>query len=320
MTHAQFRIIAISFFVLLIGAETAMAQFGRLRDRALDAASRRIEQRVEEHIGSKIDAAATKVVDDAFDSVFGSPHKREDFGSDEEYQRATANWRASMFGSMLNVETRDEYRFSIRNHMRFSTIDANGRVTDEGEFTFLIEPGATYSGTFVENSEDQQGSVIMIFDNEYDAMVMFITSDGEKMSMAYGGGGGWIPEGDEQDNDAFEPGEDLPEGTEFESLGTRTIHGVTARGYRFSDDEMEMEMWIADDESQTGRNLGNRNPALQRNYPHAADMLPTSGLPLEMTTLDKATGERFKMESVEFNRNARIRLNRSEYPAVSFGE
>jgi hypothetical protein len=322
MKPQQFKIIAITIIVLLIGAEVALAQFGRLRDRALDAATRRVEQRVEEHIGSKIDAAAEKVVDNAFDSVFGKPHNREDFGSDEEYEQAVSAWRASMFGSMMNVETRDEYRFSIRNHMRFTTTDRNGRVTDEGEFTFLIEPGATYSGTLVENDENNGGSVIMIFDIENGAMVMFITSDGEKMSMAYGGGSGWMDgfDGlDDEDDEPAEFGEDMPDNMQFESLGTRTIHGVTANGYRFSDDEMEMEMWIAEDGSLSGRTLGNRNPALQRNHPNAADMLPTSGLPLEMTSREKSTGETFKMESVDFNRNARIRLSRSEYPPVSFG-
>jgi hypothetical protein len=316
MIQFQFRTIAITIIVLLIGAEVALAQLGRLRDRALDAATRRVEQRVEEHIGSKIDAAATRAVDGAFDSVFGKPHKREDFGSDEDYERATATWRTSMLGSMMNVETRSEYTFSIRNQMRFTTMDANGRVTDEGEFTFLLEPGASYSGTFVENEDDKQGSVIMVFDTEFDAMVMFISSEGEKMSMAYGGGGGggWMASMDEDNDEDADFGEDMG----YESLGTRTIHGITARGYRFSDEEMEMEMWIADDESLSGH-LGSRNPALQKNHPQAAGMLPASGLPLEMTSREKSTGETFKMESVEFNRNARIRLNRSEYPAVSFG-
>ena len=323
MIPSKIKLLLVTVMLLLLGAETVQAQFGRLRDRAVEAAANRAEQRIEREINQRVEAAAERAVDNAFDSVFGSPVRREDYGSDEEYRRARSSWRTSMFGSMMNVETRDEYPFSIRNHMRFTSVDANGRASDEGEVVFLIEPGALYSGTHVQSENGESDSVIMVFDIEYGAMVMFMTTEGERLSMAYGSGN-WMEgiefdEDDEIDQD-FVFGQDMPHGTEVESLGTRTIHGVRANGYRVTDETTEMEIWFADEEAFTGRSMRGRNPGLQRANPAAASMMPGSGLPLEMTTLDKTNGSTFKMESVDINLNARINLNRRDYPPISFGE
>lgn len=323
MIPSKIKLILVTVMLLLLGAETVQAQFGRLRDRAVEAAANRAEQRIEREINQRVEAAAERAVDNAFDSVFGSPLKREDYGSDEEYQRARSSWRTSMFGSMMNVETRDEYPFSIRNHMRFTSVDENGRASDEGEVVFLIEPGALYSGTLVQSENGDAESVIMVFDIEYGAMVMFMTTEGERLSMAYGSGN-WMAEIDMDDDEGIDQdfvfGEHVPEGTEVESLGTRTIHGIRASGYRVSDESAEMEIWVADDENFSGRNMGAGNPGFQRANPAAAAMMPASGLPLEMTSHDKSTGAIFKMESIDIDRNARINLNRRDYPPLSFGE
>lgn len=313
------RVVLLSIFLLLIVSETAFAQFGRLRDRALDAAQRRVEQRVEERVYQEVDRAVYRAVDGAFDSVFGSPHQREDFGSEAEYEAAMNEWRNALMMMGAEVETRESYLFSVVNRMRITSRDEHGNTEDPVLFDSLIEPGATYSGTFV----PQEGSdrVTMVFDADHNAMIMFIQSDGEKMSMVYGGNAMFASLMGQYEKFEIEGEvEPMPDhyAERFHEIGTRTINGVRATGYRMEDDAVSIEYWVT---TEFG------NPAASGGMIQSPTTLMMPGIPqshggvlLEAKINDKETGSQMTIESVEIRRNERREYSRSEFPLIRLGE
>ncbi|MCC5927385.1 MAG: hypothetical protein JJU41_12580 [Bacteroidetes bacterium] len=315
------RIALIVLFLLLLGAETAFAQFGRLRDRALDAAQRRVEQRIEERVYQEVDRAVYRAVDDAFDSVFGSPHQREDFGSEAEYEEAMNEWRKAIMAMGADVDTRDSYSFSVVNRMRISGTDEDGSPIEPVYFYSLIEPGSTYSGTFVPQEGNDQ--VTMVFDSETNAMIMFIQSDGEKMSMVYGGNAmfaSFIGDYEEFEDEDFEP-EDIPDhyAERFTEIGSKTINGIRATGYRMEDEAVSIEYWVT---SEFGSQSASRGGLMQSPSTLMMPGIPQShgGIVLEARVSDKETGAVFIMESVDINRNARRNYTKQEFPLVRLGE
>lgn len=319
--YMNIRIALIVLFLLLIGAETAFAQFGRLRDRALDAAQRRVEQRVEERVNQEIDRAVYRSVDKAFDSVFGSPHQRDDFSSDAEYEEAMNTWRQAMMAMGSDIETRDAYRFSVVNRMRVTGVDEDGASIEPTYFDSLIEPDATYSGTFVPQDESDD-RVTMVFDAETNAMIMFIRSDGEQMSMVYGSNAmfetmmGDFEEFEDEDVEA----EPIPDhyAERFEEIGTKIIHGVRATGFLMEDESVRIEYWVT---TEFG------SPAAAGGFIQSPSTLMMPGIPqshggvmLEARFNDKESGSEFIMESVEIRQNERREFTKSEYPLVRFGE
>lgn len=316
------RSLFLLFFFLLFTVETAFGQFGRLRDRAMNAAQERLQQRVEERIYHEIDQAVYRAVDDAFDSVFGAPHERESFASEAEYQEAMNQWRMALMSMGADIETREEYSFSVVNRIRISGRDENGNPLEPIYFNALIEPDATYSGTVVpDESSDEQ--VVMVFDADTNAMIMFIESDGEKMSMVYGGD--FMLSSMEGLSDEFEVQEidpaEIPDAyaEKFTELGTKTIHGVQATGFRMEDEAVSVEYWMTTEFGDHSTSAGGGIPAPSSLI---APGIPLShdGLLLEARIDDKEEGSSFLMESVDLNRSAGVSFATQDYPRIRLGE
>ncbi|TVQ64541.1 MAG: hypothetical protein EA360_12090 [Balneolaceae bacterium] len=316
------RTLFILLFFLLFTVETALGQFSRLRDRAVNAAQDRLQQRVEERIYHEIDQAVYRAVDNAFDSVIGAPHERGDFRTEEEYQAAMNQWRMSLISMGADIEVRDEYSFSILNRMRISGTDEQGNPMEPVYLHALIEPDATYSGTTVPDQESG-GEVVIIFDGDTNAMIMFIESDGEKMSMVYGGD--FMLSAMEGLSDEFEVDEidpaDIPDAyaEKFTELGTKTIHGVQATGYSMEDEAVSVEYWITTEfgDHSVASGGGTQSPSTL-----IAPGIPRShgALLLEARVIDKEEGSSFIMESVEIRRNAGLRFSSEDYPRIRLGE
>lgn len=316
------RSLFVLFFFLLFTVETAFGQFGRLRDRAMNAAQDRLQQRVEERIYHEIDQAVYRAVDNAFDSLIGAPHQRGDFRTEEEYQEAMNQWRMALMSMGADIEIRDEYSFSILNRMRISGTDESGNPMDPVYMHALIEPDATYSGTTVPDQESGN-EVVIIFDADTNAMIMFIESDGEKMSMVYGGDfmlSAMEGLSDEFQADQIDPA-DIPDpyAEKFTEIGTKTIHGVEATGFRMEDEAVSIEYWIT---SEFGEHSVAPMGGAQSPSTLIAPGIPRShgALLLEARVIDKEEGANFIMESVEIRRNASMRFSSEDYPRIRLGE
>jgi len=104
----------------------------------------------------------------------------------------------------------------------------------------------------------------------------------------------------------------------FEEIGSKTIHGVHANGFRMEDDAVSIEYWVT---SEFG------SPAAAGGLIQSPSTLMMPGIPqshggvvLEVRVNDKESGAEFIMESVGIRRIERHEFTKSEYPPVRFGE
>ena len=309
MIPKRFRNNAISTIILILVVAAIVIHFELYKDHVSDAIYHIEEQPVEIRNYSGNDTTTTGVMGQVPDSTFEQYKTHEDPNENQIFENNIAMMLfLNMIAGVATEEVRHEYFFSVLNHVRFITIDENESVVDEIEGTLLHEPGADYIGMelWVE-----QGSQLVVFDLEHDVSVIFMTHEFGKMSIDFPGDDGLLSESDDKYDEEFEFNTDLTEHIQDDSIGSRNIHGVVAKGFHFSFAAEEIEVRIANDDSLL---ISNRLKWVRsRNETSTAGLLPY-GFPIEMTTYDKATGIKEIMKSIEYTRHARISLNRIEYP------
>jgi hypothetical protein len=166
--------------------------------------------------------------------------------------------------------------------------------------------------------------VFAIFDVKNESMVMLINGDNnQKSSIAYS----W--------KDAKKYSQPAPTSTTggvstvetaspspnakpmtFTSLGSKTILGYAVEGYRGENEDGSMDVWVSKDPKLAyGRIMGAsasmkqmRGMGTGANYP--------AGMTLEVSTVDKKSGDKSLMTAKSIDTHANVRVSMSEYPRI----
>jgi len=329
----------ICLLLTLFIAESAHAQFlQRLQNRAQEAVERSVERKIEEEVGKRIDSMAERAVDETFDRIFGSigSSGSSSDGSTTPNQRGrqtSANF-LKRFTDASNVTTESEYKFNVVTNMEMETIKGNGQSDGKMNMTFLYNENMSYTGTRITSDElkDTGSDAIIIYDYKNEVMVMMMNADDSKFSIAYN----WsetlkdIEEQIEysQTSDYDSSAEDALSNIDrsvthgelpnFRHLGTKTISGFRSEGYQTKDEYATTEIWVTNEIAYGMDRMFEANrsmPAVGNNLP---DDYP-SGMIMEMTTIEKETGNKFIMRTTEVNKNSNVVFRMADYPVMSFG-
>jgi hypothetical protein len=292
-----------SALVLVVSASTSDAQILRsIQKKAADA----VAQKAEAKLDQKIQQMADKMVDGTYDAMFGDL---------ERSAGARAGSAASPF-SMGNAATEERYQFSLVVAMDVETRNANGASAGKAQMRMHFNPAEQYTGTLVVNDDTKKsgGEAFVIFDAKHESMVMLMQSEGNKFSMAYG----W--------KDAAKAAESATAGEPVDwdkaeswknwtRIGTKTIAGYSATGYRSTDAEHTVELWVTRDRALTGAALFGANANLKQMRGRMPTDVP-AGLLLAMTSTETKSGEQVTMTVTNIDTKANVSYTMSDYPRV----
>ena len=300
--------LALSPFGNAIASAQGIGGFGR---RITDAVERKATQKVDE----KIDQATQKIVDHSFDSVFGADNTKNSAGKSDGSSR--------MFSMLPNAPTEDHYDFDAVFTYEVENL-SKGKTSDDNVLISMhFNSENKYTGTRIAavNPKKGDGDVFAIFDVKNESMVMLMTSEKDKMSIAYS----WkdakryaaTPEPTTRDVPAAAPPvtATIDKPMTFSSLGTRTIAGYSASGYKGENENGDVEVWVTKDPSLSyGRMMG-ASSSMKQMHGVMPGTYP-NGMLLEVLSTDRKTGDKGRMTIKSIDTKAHVRVDMSEYPRL----
>ena len=308
------RFSCLSLALCAFGSATASAQgiggFGR---RVTDAIERKANQKVE----AKIDEATQKLVDHSFDSVFGSDTSARKGGG-------KSGGSPRIFSLLPNAPTEDHYDFDAVFTYEVENISKGKTSGDKALISMNFNSDGKYTGTRIASANPKKGDgdVFAIFDVKNESMVMLMSSDKDKMSMAYS----W-KDAKRYSNTAPPPTTSEAATTTqvvttadgkpmtFSSLGKRTIAGYSAEGYKAENEDGNMEVWVTRDPSLTYSRMMGASSSMKQMHGVMPGAYP-AGMLLEILSTDRKTGDQGHMMIKSIDTKARVRIDMSEYPRL----
>lgn len=310
------RLFFVASAVMSVTATPCDAQIlKRIGQKATDALERKAEQKVDE----KIEAAAERWVNRSFDAMFA-----EDTTSAKSSGKSGRSGGSSrLFNILPNAPTEPRYDFDVVFTYEIENMPS-GKPADEKALMMMhFNTAGQYAGTrfLAKEPTKEDGELFAIFDVKNQSMVMLMTTEDGKFSMAYG----WKDAGRYAETNTSSstvttstssaPTTAAPPTVTYKSLGKRTIAGYPAEGHRAEDADGIVDVWVSTDPSLSyGRLLGASGSLKQ-----ARSTIPEShpaGMLLETVTTDKKTGDKGRMTVTKVQKNAGVKIDMSDYPRV----
>jgi hypothetical protein len=279
-------------------ATRADAQIMRaIQRKAADA----VAQKAEAKLDAKIEQMAEKAVNGSYDAIFGG-----------------LEGGGSIVKLPADAKTADRYAFSIVSTMTLSSTSKSGKQEGVATMKMHFNPAESYTATQVisQDLKESGGTATIIFDVENEAMVMLMETEGNKFSMAYS----WkealaaAEKANATDDVQWDETESWKSWTR---IGTKTIAGYSATGYRSTDGDATVEVWVTRDPVLAGAGLFGANGGIKQLRGRLPEEYPT-GMLLEMTSKDK-DGQVSELRTTEINTRASVRFTMADYPRMGFG-
>ena len=302
-----------------VTAATAPAQILRgIGRKATEAVERKANQKVDE----KIDQAAQKLVDRSFDSVFGA----DDTGSGSSSDGKPGG-SSRVFSMLPNAPTEDHYDFDAVFTYEVETLRKGKPSDDKGLIVMHFNSDGKYTGTRIASAQAKKddAEVFAIFDVKNESMVMLMTSDKEKMSIAYS----WKEAARYSSNAPPASSGMQTTGTAvntapdkqitFSSLGKRTIAGYAAEGYKGENVDGDVEVWVSNDASLSYSRMMGASTSMKQMRGVVPGTYP-AGMLLEVISTDRNSGDKGRMTIKSIDTKAKVRVDMSEYPRLGKGK
>jgi len=303
----------------VVTAVTASGQILRgIGRKATDAVERKANRKVDE----KIDQAAQKLVDRSFDSVFGA----EDTGGGAN-KDGKSGGASRVFSMLPNAPTEDHYDFDAVFTYEVENLRKGKPSDDKGLIVMHFNSDGKYTGTRIASAQPKKedGEVFAIFDIKNESMVMLMTSDKDKMSVAYS----WKDAGRYAGNAPPPSGGMQTSGTAvntapdkqitFSSLGKRPIAGYAAEGYKGENVDGEVEVWVSNDASLSYARMMGASSSMKQMRGVVPGTYP-AGMLLEVISTDRKSGDKGRMTIKSIDTKAKVRIDMSEYPRLGKGK
>ena len=315
--------------------------FGGIAKKVSDAAS----QKAQDKVNGKIDEMTQKMVDNSFDSMFGSSAKPSatapapaastgagsasssgasagaatspSAGAGNATGGAGASANASPFWNNNDAKTESSYTFNVVTTMEIASSKNAG---DKTVFKMHYNTNEPYSGALIvpSDAKKQQGTAFVVLDAKNQVMVMLMTSDKSKASMAFGWNdaqkyaapaGGATGSGQQQQVNW----DTVKVWRNFTKIGSKTILGYSADGYHMDTADGTAEIWVSHDPKLNVGSMFGASSSLKQMHGRVPDDYP-QGTMLLMTAVNNKSGETMTMTVTNVDTNANVTYNMADYP------
>ena len=312
------RIALITMLSIVAGSFVAPTASGQILRGIGRKATEAVERKANQKVDQKIDEAAQKLVDNSFDSVFGSDDK-----SGGSSSNGKSGGSSRVFAMLPNAPTEDRYDFDAVFTYEVENIRKGKPADDKGLIVMHFNSDGKYTGTRIASAAPKKddGEVFAIFDVKNESMVMLMTSDKEKMSMAYSwkeaarySAGAAPSSGGMQTTGAtVNAGAEKP--MTFSSLGKKNIAGYSAEGYKGENVDGEVEVWVSNDPKIAYSRMMGASSSMKQMRGVMPGTYPT-GMLMEVLSTDRKSGDKGRMTIRSIDTNAKVRIEMSDYPRL----
>jgi hypothetical protein len=303
---------ALASFALPLHAQGFL---GGLAKKATDALS----QKAQDKVNGKIDEMSQKMVDNTFSTMFGDSPKPGAPGA----PGAAGGSGGSAFSIGGGATTEASYNFNVVTTMEITSSKSTGS-DGKAVLKMNFNTNAPYTGTQMESTDPkQQGSAVIILDVKNKAMIMLMASDKSKFSMAYGWNDAhkFVPPADGAAAPKAPPvnWDTVKVWNSYTKIGTKTIAGYSADGYRMDTPNATVETWVSRDPRLSVGNMFAANSGLKQMKGRLPDDYPT-GMLLQMNSTNKTTNEIVTMTVTNIDTDAHVSFNMADYPKPGAGK
>jgi hypothetical protein len=291
--------------ILLALATPARSQgiFDRIKKKAEDAAA----QKAEEKVSGKINEMAQKMVDNSFSSMFG------------DSAGGAGGAKGGKGGGLLfsinsNAKTEASYSFNVVTTMEIES----SKQKDKAVLTTLYNTNEPYVGMKIVSPDDKKsnGTAFIVMDAKNQAMVMMMSTDTSKFSMAYG----WSDAQKYAPPTSSAPREQVNWDTvkvwrNYTRIGTKTIAGYASDGYRMESPDGAVDVWVSHDRALAGGGMFGASSQLKQMRGRLPADYP-QGMLMQVTSVNSKTGEKGSMTVTNIDTNAHVTYAMSDYPRL----
>lgn len=199
--------------------------------------------------------------------------------------------------------------------MRVEATDPDGNPEEPATYLNWFEPGKGYSATTIPGDDEHQVTMVTDFENE--SVIMFIDGEDGKMSFVYSTQAlRSALTAAAADEDALYDEADENGHPSMQSIGQKSILGLTADGYRVEDENGITEFWVTRELEL--EHIASTNTSGVHQQAFAGILLPGDGFILLMTHKSHINRETFRMETIEINRDVDNVYSLNEYPRIAY--
>lgn len=277
--------------------------FDRIKKKAEDA----VTQKAEDKVSGKINEMAQKMVDNSFSSMFG------------DSAGGAAGAKGGKGGGLpfainMNAKTESSYSFNVVTTMEIES----SKQKDKAVLTTLYNSNEPYVGMKIVSPEDKKsnGTAFIVMDAKNQAMVMMMSTDTSKFSMAYG----WSDAQKYAPPASSAPAEQVNWDTvkvwrNYTRIGTKTIAGYAADGYRMESPDGTADVWVSHDRALAGGGMFGASSQLKQMRGRLPADYP-QGMLMQVTSVNSKTGEKGSMTVTNIDTNAHVTYAMSDYPRL----
>ncbi|MDN3203527.1 DUF4412 domain-containing protein [Algoriphagus sediminis] len=167
----------ISSFLILIFLSVFNPSSAQFIKKLKKAASRGVENALEEKVEEEVNKYVQKQLEKQLAGLYSE---------DGESTPVTLDMNKILAGIGEEVPTKDSYSFNGFSRMEVQTTEKNGKADEPMELISFLTEEPTYTAMQIEDVDDQNNTVIMIFDLDNNANILLMENEGQKSSFAYG--------------------------------------------------------------------------------------------------------------------------------------
>lgn len=293
----------VCLFILNLPIRTQAQIWKHLKNKAKEAAERKIEEKASEMLQQQ----AQQMVEKSWTSVFGDILQDSTLAGTLPFKLDN------------NVTTEDSYHFDIVTTMRMESIRGNGKVDPPTTMLMHFNKTEQYTGTklITEDMRQENGDLFIIYDFKNAAMLMLMQNDDNKFSFAYDWSQPLVNPSDSLSSNSQEVNwNEVTEWHGYSKIGSKNIAGYTCEGYQSQTDNAKTDIWVTRDADYGMENMFQANA----NTKQLRGKLPTDypyGMLMEMTTENLETGDKTILSVISVQKDADITYNMADYPTMS---
>ena len=298
--------------ILAIVSTPARSQgiFDRIKKKAADA----VTQKAEDKVNTKIDEMSRKLVDNSFAAMFGDSASATGNGGGG----ASGAVGSTPFSLGGNAKTEESYTFNVVTTMEIESFKNAGRSDGKAVLMMHFNTNEAYTGTSITSADTkkQEGTAFVILDAKNQAMVMLMSSEKSKFSIAYD----WKEAQKYTSASTTVPKDQVNWDTvkvwrSYSKIGTKTIAGYSADGYRLDGPDGTVDIWVSRDPQLSVGNMFAANSGMKQMKGRLPEDYP-QGMLLQMTSVNNKTAEKVTMTVTNIDTNAHVTYAMADYPKM----
>ena len=301
------------FAVVLIQPASGQRILRKLRKKVEERVEKKVEEKAEEKVDEAIDQQLDKLEEAMEDSANANRTS-----TDEERSQRMQNIMKGLGMSGEPVPVADIYRFDNMIQMHVESFGTNGNKESEGEFISHLSPDSkSMAYQMISGDMGEPGQGMFIIDAENGATIILSEENGEKTGIVYGLGTFFQTMGESYEEEAGldETPESYLANPNVNKTGrTKNIAGYKCEEYKYTDETSESNIWITKDLKMNTRDFFGTLFKTSL-YSHGIPW----GYMMEVTTIDKETGEKSFMQVTQVDDNSNKSFSLADYEITNLG-